>query len=88
LTATGLRILLSRLAVDRLDAMPAATERRVMARLYELAADPEDDRLSCSLKGALDLRLSRAEDVRIFFTADAAERTLYVVALRRLDPRR
>lgn len=64
--------------LDRLD-RPA--ERRLRARLVQLAADPFDPRLSAPLANRPGIRKSRVGGWRIVFTVDRETRTIYILTV-------
>lgn len=64
--------------LDRLD---RPTERRVRARLLQLAEDPFDPRLSAPLTERPGVRKSRVGGWRILFTVDRDARVLFVATV-------
>ena len=64
---------------DRLD---RTTERRIRAKIRELAENPYDPRLSKRLEALEGLRSSRVGKRRILYTVNDAARILYVAGIR------
>jgi mRNA interferase RelE/StbE len=64
--------------LDRLD---RSTERRVRARLTQLAVDPFDPRLSAPLADRPGIRKSRIGGWRILFCVDRAAKAIYILAV-------
>ena len=58
-------------------------QRRIGARIDELAHDPRDSRISGTLTNAGDLRKSRVGGWRILFTVDDANGIVYLVTIER-----
>ena len=64
--------------LDRLDRV---TERRIRARILQLAEDPFDPRLSSPLTERGGVRRSRVGGWRILFTADRDAKVIYILAV-------
>ncbi len=61
--------------------MDRNTERRIRARLMQLAEDPFDSRLSSPLTGRPEVRKSRVGGWRILFTVDRDSQVIYVATV-------
>jgi mRNA interferase RelE/StbE len=64
--------------LDRLD---RPTERRVRARLVQLAVDPFDPRLSAPLADTPGIRKSRVGGWRVLFTVDRETEAIYILTV-------
>ena len=64
-----------------LDRMDRTTERRIRARLLQLAQDPFDPRLSSPLTERQGVRKSRVGDWRILFTVDRDSQVVNVATM-------
>lgn len=69
-------------AAKTLARIDKATQRRILARLHELAENPYDPRISKPLVGMDGMRSSRVGAWRILYTVHEAEKVVYVVAIR------
>jgi mRNA interferase RelE/StbE len=75
------RVVLSREAEKTLDRLDRPTERRIRARLIQLADDPFDPRLSTALTERAGVRKSRVGGWRILFTVNRNANALYVATV-------
>lgn len=69
-------------AAKNLDHMERTTERRIRAKIRELAENPYDPRISKPLANLEGLRSSRVGQWRILYTVNETSRMLYVSAIR------
>jgi mRNA interferase RelE/StbE len=76
-------IRLSHRAERDLDRLDKPTQKRMMRRLEQLAADPYDPRLSGPLSGVGDLRKSRVGAWRIIYQVAEGPKILFVVMIER-----
>ena len=65
----------------QLDRTDRILERRIRARLLQLAQDPFDPRLSSPLTERPGVRKSRVGDWRILFTVNRDSRVIYVTTV-------
>jgi mRNA interferase RelE/StbE len=70
------RVVVTHEAEKILDRLDRATERRIRARLAQLADDPFDPRLSAQLTERAGVRKSRVGGWRVLFTVDRDAKTL------------
>lgn len=75
------RVSVSREAEKVLDRLDRPTERRIRARLVQLAADPFDPRISAPLTDREGVRKSRVGGWRILFTVDRDAKAVYVATV-------
>ncbi len=69
-------------AAKNLDRLDRTTERRIRAKIRELAENPYDPRISKQLANLEGLRSSRVGRWRILYTVNETSRRLYVSAIR------
>jgi mRNA interferase RelE/StbE len=72
---------LAREAEKVLDRLDRPTERRIRARLFQLAEDPFDSRLSSPLTERAGVRKSRVGGWRLLFTVDRDSRVIHVATI-------
>jgi len=75
------RVVVAHEAEKVLDRMDRPTERRIRARLVQLAQDPFDPRLSAPLIERRGVRKSRVGGWRILYTPDRDLRTIFVLTV-------
>ena len=75
------RVVIAHEAEKALDRMDRVAERRIRARLVQLAANPFDPRLSASLTERSGVRKSRVGGWRILFKVDRDQRILFVATV-------
>lgn len=75
------RVGVSREAEKLLDRLDRPTERRIRARLIQLADDPFDPRLSAPLTDREGVRKSRVGGWRILFTVDRNAKAIHVATV-------
>ena len=74
-------VTIAREAEKALDRMGRLTERRIRARLIQLAQDPFDPRLSAPLTDRPGVRKSRVGGWRVLFTIDRGEKLVFVATV-------
>ncbi len=75
------RVVVAHEAEKILDRLDRPTERRIRARLLQLAEDPFDPRLSAPLTERPGVRKSRVGGRRILFTVDRNAKVIYVATV-------
>ena len=75
------RVSVSHEAEEVLDRLDRPTERRLRARLIQLADDPFDPRLSAPLTERAGVRKSRVGGWRILFTVDRDAKAINVATV-------
>ena len=75
------RVILAREAEKVLDRLDRPTERRIRARVVQLAEDPFDPRLSAALTERAGVRKSRVGGWRILFTVDRDAKMLHIITV-------
>ena len=75
------RVVVAHEAERILDRLDRPTERRIRARVVQLAEDPFDPRLSAPLTERAGVRKSRVGGWRILFTVDRDAKVLCVLAV-------
>jgi mRNA-degrading endonuclease RelE of RelBE toxin-antitoxin system len=80
--AVKYRTVLSAKAIKILDRLDRKIDRRIQARLEELAANPSDPRISNKLETGAGKRYSRVGDWRIVYELAEDSDTLLVVTIQ------
>lgn len=75
------RVVVAHEAEKILDRLDRPTERRIRARIVQLAEDPFDPRLSAPLTERAGVRKSRVGGWRILFRADPDAKVLFIVTV-------
>jgi mRNA interferase RelE/StbE len=75
------RVNISHEAEKMLDRLDRPTERRLRARVVQLAVDPFDQRLSAPLADRPGIRKSRVGGWRILFTAGREAKVIHILAV-------
>jgi len=74
-------VIISQEATKAIDRVDRTTEKRILARLDELALSPYADRISKPVVTVRGLRVSRVGDWRIFFFVDDTDRKIFISAV-------
>jgi mRNA interferase RelE/StbE len=76
------KVVLSASAIKGLDRLDRKTEKRIQARIDELAPDPIDPRLSSQVEMAEGKRYSRVGDWRLIFEIEENARTRFIITVQ------